>query len=65
MKKLTLILSILVLAFFKSQTNELWGMTRQGANNSNGVIFSYNPNTNVYTKKWSLTDLMDHNPMAV
>ncbi|MCD6018915.1 MAG: hypothetical protein K0S53_2036 [Bacteroidetes bacterium] len=35
---------------------ELWGMTPSGGNSNYGVLFSYNPITNVYTKKFDFND---------
>lgn len=39
--------------------NKLYGMTRSGGVSNSGVLFDYNPATNVYTKKFDFSDAID------
>ncbi len=47
-----------------TSTGMLYGMTQSGGQNGFGVLFEYNPNTNIYTKKFDFDSINGSIPMC-
>ena len=49
-------------SFLKATNGKLYGMNREGGLNNKGIIFEYDPATNIFTKKYDFTDIGGRRP---